>query len=129
MIDQHIIQVLQFSPDIQVRTIEQRLTGYTPDEIAASLDRLVALSQVGTYDANIGRKRVTRYRLIHGTLGGAIQSLASRIEKHERWAKRMKSDLATIEAKTEELRSQYEILREEQSRLQRALPGNEGWAA
>jgi hypothetical protein len=46
MIDQHIIQVLQFSPDIQVRTIAQRLPDYTPDEIAASLDRLVALSRL-----------------------------------------------------------------------------------
>jgi chromosome segregation ATPase len=129
MIDQHIIQVLQFSPDIQVRTIAQRLPDYTPDEIAASLDRLVALSQVGTYDANVGTKRLTRYRLLHGTLGGAIQSLAARIEKHERWAQTMKSDLATIEAKATELRSQYGILREEQSRLQREIPGNQGWAA
>lgn len=129
MIDQHILEILKFSPDIQAKAIEQRLPNYTPDEIAAALDLLVALSQVGTYDANIGRKRVTRYRLLYANLGGAIQSLAARIERHERAAQKMKSDLATIEAKAEELKDQYNALRAEQLRLHDTIPGNRGWAA
>ena len=129
MIDQHILQVLKFSPDIQAKAIAQKLPDYTTEEITTALDRLIDLAQVATYQANVGRKQVTRYRMVYGTLGEAIQAVAARIEKHDRWALRMRSDLATIEAKAEELRDQYHVLRAEQLRLRQAIPGNQGWAA